>query len=596
MYRRIIYLVFFTLLIFGTGVLAACGGDLDSPQIEDCEPGAYGENCEPCEAGVFCAGGDAEPVECGDGTWDGDGNPATECIAWTECTAGEYVDEAGSAVEDRQCAACPSGTFSTMENAEQCQSWSDCLRGEYIVAPGNRTTDRQCAECVDCSSGDEVEPMPCEEGTWDHDANQASECVPWTDCPSGQYVAQAGSATEDRVCEDCPDGQTSHGPNASSCDGSRWAIISTGSGHSCAVGEDTTLWCWGLGDFGRLGLGDTDDRHSPEQVLADDPILEKGWKSVSAGIWHTCAVRDDSTIWCWGSGDNGRLGVGDTDDRVYPEQVFSRDKELKRGWESVSTGHAHSCALRDDGTLWCWGWNWYGELGLGDRDERLTPQQVMSDDAELADGWAAISAGSNFSCALRDDTTLWCWGAGDSYRLAQGHTLDRHTPQQVEEFQLTQGWAMVSAGGGHACALRQNETIYCWGLNSVGQLGVGDTERWPFIMTILVDPDLREGWAMVSAGGGHTCAVRHDGTLWCWGGGGSGRLGLGDVDSRLAPEQVLVGDVDIDEGWKSVSGGSGHTCAIGDNGSLWCWGNNNWGQLGLGDTESRLTPERVPVR
>ena len=183
-------------------VLVACVGE---PEVEawDCEPGSAGEECESCDEGTFCAGGDTVPVACEEeGSWDHDGNPATECEAWTECESGEFVSQAGSGTSDRQCAVCEGGTYSTTRNAASCEAWTECESGEFVSAAGSGTSDRQC--------------VVCEGGTYSTTTNAAS-CEAWTGCVSGEFVSEAGSHTEDRQCAECEEGTYSETLNAAEC-------------------------------------------------------------------------------------------------------------------------------------------------------------------------------------------------------------------------------------------------------------------------------------------------------------------------------------------------------------------------------------------
>ncbi len=210
--------------------------------------------CAPCTAGSYCAGGTAPSEPCAGGTWDDDANPATACIAWSSCVAGQHVATEGTATTDRSCVSCTSGTFSTTTNASTCSPWSTCAPGTYVSAPGSTTSDRQCATCpagttttsanqsscvptggcpagteqtapavcTPCAAGGhcpggEAPRQPCAPGTWDHDANAATACVAWTDCAPGTRVTSSGSATTDRTCTACASGTFSTTSNATSC-------------------------------------------------------------------------------------------------------------------------------------------------------------------------------------------------------------------------------------------------------------------------------------------------------------------------------------------------------------------------------------------
>jgi alpha-tubulin suppressor-like RCC1 family protein len=345
--------------------------------------------------------------------------------------------------------------------------------------------------------------------------------------------------------------------------------LSAGFNYTCAIQNDHTLWCWGGNWIGQLGTGDTVGRLTPTQVGTTT-----NWATVSAGGNHSCATRTDGTLWCWGANGEGELGTGDTASQLTPTQVGTA-----ADWATVSTGAGsdQTCATRTDHTLWCWGWNPHGELGTGDTTNRLIPTQVGT-----AVNWTTVSAGYLHTCAISTDHTLWCWGHNSIGELGTGDTTNRLIPTQVE---TATNWATVSTGmyDTSTCATRTDGTLWCWGDNSAGELGTGDT-------TIRLTPTqvgTATNWATVSASG-HTCALRTDHTLWCWGDNYYGELGTGYNTSPLTPGQVGTA-----MNWATVSTGSEHTCAMRTDGTLWCWGDNYLGELGTGDTLNRGTPTQV---
>ena len=149
-----------------------------------------------------------------------------------------------------------------------------------------------------------------------------------------------------------------------------WAHIVTGDAHTCGIRADGTLWCWGLNDFGQLGDGSWNNRESPQQVTSP---ARGGWASVTGGGDHTCATRTDDTLWCWGGDYDGQLGIGNLNDQGLPRPVTT---PAPGGWASVAASGAHTCAIRAGGTLWCWGWNGFGQLGIGNLTSQDRPVHV----------------------------------------------------------------------------------------------------------------------------------------------------------------------------------------------------------------------------
>ena len=249
-----------------------------------------------------------------------------------------------------------------------------------------------------------------------------------------------------------------------------WAGLDSGWYHYCGVTLETTprLLCWGLNDHGQAG---GDPVTIGAAVTAPHEVMSgSGWTEAAAGGFASCGIREDGTLWCWGLNWNGELGVGDGVDRTTPAQSGCVDGICYDDWKEVARGDFHTCAVRDNGELWCWGADTSGQLGIGEvRDEDSAVRSPMR---ALLDRWNAVEAGQSHSCGLRDDGSLWCWGANDKGQLGVGDTLQRPSPAQV----LVPGggqWTQVAPGRDHTCAIRSDQTLWCWGLNEQGQLGLG---------------------------------------------------------------------------------------------------------------------------
>jgi len=343
-----------------------------------------------------------------------------------------------------------------------------------------------------------------------------------------------------------------------------WSSVSCGWYSTLAIKTDGTLWAWGLNSEGQLGLGDTTNRNTPTQVGTDN-----NWASVSSGgNYYTLAIKTDGTLWAWGNGDHGQLGLGDTNDRHTPTQVGADND-----WGLVFCGGEHTLAIKIDETLWAWGWNTYGQLGLGDTTNRNTPTRVSG-------YWISASGGNSHTLAMNSDGMLYTWGHNNQGQLGLGHTTDMYTPTQVG---TDSNWSSISCGWVHTLAMDINGMLWAWGRNAEGQLGLGDTIEKNIPTQVGTDSN----WSSISCGLLHTLAVKSDRTLWTWGYNYFGQLGLGDTTDRHTPTQV-----GIDSNWSSVSGYS-HTMAIKTDGTLWAWGYNFAGQLGLGDTTNRNIPTEV---
>ena len=190
-----------------------------------------------------------------------------------------------------------------------------------------------------------------------------------------------------------------------------------------------------------------------------------GWAAAAAGSAHTCALRDDSTLWCWGAGESGQLGLGTTASPSSPQPVTT---PADTGWASVTAGDRHTCAVRVGGTLWCWGWDRAGQLGIGSKTSKYLPQQVIT---PAATGWTRVTAGGNTTCARRKHK-LWCWGFNRYGQLGVGNTTNQARPRHVVT-PSGASWSLMAVGSLHTCATHAGHALWCWGYNGVGQLGLG---------------------------------------------------------------------------------------------------------------------------
>ncbi|MGH3345497.1 MAG: cutinase family protein, partial [Nocardioides sp.] len=308
------------------------------------------------------------------------------------------------------------------------------------------------------------------------------------------------------------------------------------------------------------------DRPMPGQVTV---TVEAGARSeVAAGGRHTCQLRGNGTLWCWGANFYGQLGTGDHTSGPTPRQVGAATN-----WQQVSTGGMHTCAVRENGALWCWGLNYRGQLGTGTRRDKAKPIRV-GDDRD----WASVSSGWVHTCATKVDGSAWCWGDNNYGQLGAGNQRDAYSPVKVTR-RLT--WSEVTAGGWHSCGVTTNGTAHCWGRNLKGQLGDGTT-------TIRIKP-ARVGtgndWLTLQPAWTHTCGLTASGTLSCWGGNEGGQLGgrrAGTKSPRPLPGDRL---------WSAVQTGVNFSCGLDTDRHLWCWGTGRFGQLG--STERTDEPIRM---
>ncbi|WP_253900279.1 RCC1 domain-containing protein, partial [Corallococcus carmarthensis] len=352
------------------------------------------------------------------------------------------------------------------------------------------------------------------------------------------------------------------------CSPKRVAWIAAGGAHSLVVRQDGTADAWGHNGYGQLGDGTNMDQFLPVPVQVQGLT---GVTALSATAYHTLALKQDGTVWAWGYNDSGQLG--DTDDvvRVTPAPVAGL-----MGVTALASGTYHSLALKQDGTVWAWGMNNLGQLGDGTTVSRTERMPVPG-----LTGVTALAASTYHSLALKRDGTVWTWGYNSSGQLGDGTNASRFTPVQVQG--LTDVSA-IAAGLVHSLALKHDGTVWTWGRNTDGQLGNGTAVNSPVPVQVLG----LTGASAITAGAAHTLALKQDGTAWTWGRNDVGQLGVGTVASSLTPARV--------QGLTTVTalaGGDAHSLALLGDGTVWAWGYNGEGELGDGTTLDRTAPTQV---
>ncbi len=367
--------------------------------------------------------------------------------------------------------------------------------------------------------------------------------------------------------------------------------VSAGYQHSCAVSTATTLYCWGNNAAAQLGTDDQQDHFSPTATAA----TSLNWDRVSAGRFHSCAIaakNGERRLYCWGSNGSGQLGTGD--DRSGPKPL-----EVKGGftdWLQVTSGISHSCAIRSEGGrngLYCWGENKAGQAGDPSFNIVRTPRPLTGKQY----GWGYVTGGFSHTCAIRDEEgkkKLYCWGANSDGQLGVG-VVDRAHPGPVEVSGGFDDWTAVSGGYYHTCGIRDEggaQKLYCWGNGATGQRGDGGSGRGATPVPLAGD---NGSWRALAAGSNHTCAIRDEGAdraLYCWGDNRYGQLGVGGEDRSNKPVKIKS----VYSDWSQLSAGETHTCAVREKSGRYqtfCWGRNQYGQLGDGTDESRFVPTEV---
>ena len=350
---------------------------------------------------------------------------------------------------------------------------------------------------------------------------------------------------------------------------------------AAAGGSTYVLWMWGEGDMGRLGLGNTTDYSSPKQVGDAGLWATEDFLKVSMGDNHTMVVKPDGSLWGWGDANDGKLGTGNTTDVSNAVQIGALTD-----WGVVSAGGGNkTLAVKTDGTMWAWGSGWQGQLGQGNGTDYSSPKQVgaltdwSSNSAHLTAGYSASGSGS---LAIKTDGTLWAWGYNGQGRLGLGNTTSYSSPVQVGALTT---WAFVRLGKGSAAAIKTDGTLWTWGRGGKGVNGLGNKTDYSSPKQV----GSLTNWSSISLGDYFMVAVKTDGTLWSWGYGQYGRLGLGNQTGYSSPKQVGA----LTNWLKATANTQGAGRAIKTDGTFWVWGRNQKGQLGLGNTTYYSSPKQV---
>ena len=350
------------------------------------------------------------------------------------------------------------------------------------------------------------------------------------------------------------------------------ADVAGGDYRTCAVTTSHGVKCWGKNWMGALGDGTRTARLTPVDVVG----LGRGVATIAVGEYHSCALTNEGGVKCWGWNNWGQLGIGTTKESLVPVDVPG----LSSGVIAIAAGSMHTCAVTNAGGVSCWGGNYRGQLGVKSPRESARPMDVPG----LASGVTAIVAGGMHTCALTSSGGVKCWGGTPYGQLGIGTRLD--SPSPVDVTGLASGVISIAAGYYHTCATTAVGGVKCWGLNVDGQLGDGTaSDRW----TPTDVAGLSSGATAVYAGRHHTCALTITGGIKCWGRNRNGQLGDGTKSERLTPVDVKG----LGSGVVAISVSGAHTCAATSAGRLKCWGWNSSGQLGDGTNKDRHLPVGV---
>ena len=359
-----------------------------------------------------------------------------------------------------------------------------------------------------------------------------------------------------------------------------FTTIAAGNAHALALDADGNAWAWGAGGNGRLGYGGTSSQAAPVAVTMPTGVA---FTSVAAGFEHSLALDADGNAWAWGYGDFGQLGTGDELNRLVPTPV---SMPAGVAFTSVAAGGFHSLALDTTGAAWAWGYGELGQLGNDGSGLQLTPVRVSM---PAGVSFMSVSGGLDHSLALDASGAAWAWGFGFYGQLGVGDDDDRFVPNRVS---MPGGvtFTSVSAGLDHSLALDASGAAWAWGFGSDGQLGngAGDHRNVP----VSVSMPAATVFTSLAAGNTHSLAIDGAGTGWAWGSGDAGQLGYGSRGGRFAPVPVSMPS---GRTFRTLAAGGAFSLALDGRADAWAWGRGADGRLGTGSVADQLLPDAVTM-
>lgn len=370
-------------------------------------------------------------------------------------------------------------------------------------------------------------------------------------------------------------------------------------GSSCLILASTQAYCWGENYSGQLGVGLRDESIYVPTAVVDYETGLNGADLVSiGGLASTpCALSSAQELFCWGSNSSaGQLGAGASASGTYlPTTVYGGVLNQGETWTDLQGSTSFTCASTSSGRAFCWGYNGYQQLGDGTYDDSYLPVEVSG---LTGKNIVEVGTGEYHACALDSAGDVFCWGAGGGGALGDGQLTDSGVPVQADFSAMPAGRTIVDLAVGYeyACALDNVGSMYCWGTNDYGELGTGDTDRRAVPTPITTDGSALSGKVIASmdADFNETCAIDTVGAAYCWGVNYYGSIGNGSsvYDSIVLPQAVDMSPLS-GASFASIDVGETGVCGLTTPGAAFCWGYNDYGQVGVGDTTSYAIPTAV---
>ncbi len=495
-----------------------------------------------------------------------------------------------------QLSAAQSATFKSIQykynytngasSASVCMYNSD--KGyEALANYATPATPTACASGSSCgyseSYGAQILGIPAISTNSDHDSGTGYSCrvtgslsnniTCWGTGSGGQMGnGQGVDSLPSQVV--MPDGMTS------------FSQVSTNTTLSCGIANTGNLYCWGAGDSGQIGNGTNDSVNVPTQVIMPNGITS--FNMVSANTNFSCAIANRGNIYCWGGAGAGQIGNGANAGVNIPTSVI-----MPNGVESftkVSTNTQFSCAIANNGKVYCWGTGNHSQIGNGANTNVNTPTSVVMPSG--VESFTAISTSGDFSCGIANTGSLYCWGYGPQGQLGTGNVPSANVPTSVTIPNGVASFTVISTNANFSCAIANTGTLYCWGKGTSGQIGNGSNSNVN-VPTAVTMPNGVTSFTAVSTNINFSCALANTGKVYCWGLGTGGQIGNGADSNVNVPTAVTMPNSVTS--FTAVSTNSNFSCALANTNNIYCWGNGGAGQIGNGITKSVNIPTAITV-
>jgi len=329
------------------------------------------------------------------------------------------------------------------------------------------------------------------------------------------------------------------------------------------------LWMWGHNNFGQLGNNSTNNMSDANQTV----YSTTDWYKLSSGFGHNAIIKNDGSLWCWGLNLHGEVGEGTALNKSVPVQIGT-----EYNWTQANAGIFSSAAIKNDNTLWTWGSNEFGQLGNFSVNNQSSPVQVIGND------WSFVNSNGSGCFALKKNGTAWVWGRNNDGQLGLGDKTHRSSPVQLG---ITSDWAFITSGAWHKAAIKSDGSLWLWGGNFGGQIGNNTSENISSPVQTTVQGN---DWKYVSCGFNHTAAIKTDGSMWLWGNNSIGQLGINSIANYRYPVREATNKTN----WIKVECGYYFNVVLDDTSNIYVWGINDKGQLGIGNNTNTSSPIQYP--